>query len=134
MTITPWHSIEDFEIAERHNLDKEQIIDKYGRLLPIAGEFNEMKISEARPKILEKLKSYKTIFSLIMFDLDHFKNVNDTYGHSTGDLVLKTLSEIILKSINILFHNCIFQIFVIGDPAPRPPGPEYFYFFFIKLN
>ncbi len=57
MTITPWHSKEDFEIGERHNLDKEQIIDKYGRLLPIAGEFSGMKIAEARLKIIEKLKS-----------------------------------------------------------------------------
>ncbi len=57
MTITPWHSMVDFEIAERHNLDKEQIIDQYGKLLPISGEFAHMKIAEARPKIIEKLQS-----------------------------------------------------------------------------
>lgn len=55
MTITPWHSAVDFEIAERHGLEKEQIIDKYGKLLPIANEFAEMKISDAREKIVEKL-------------------------------------------------------------------------------
>lgn len=57
MTITPWHDKVDFDIAERHNLDKEQIIDKYGKLLPIAGEFAGMKIKEAREKIIEKLQS-----------------------------------------------------------------------------
>lgn len=57
MTITPWHSTIDFEIAERYKLDKEQIIDKYGKLLPIAGEFSGMKIKEAREKIIEKLES-----------------------------------------------------------------------------
>ena len=57
MTITPWHSVADFDIAERHELDKEQIIDEYGRLLPIAGEFAGMKIAEARPKIVEKLRA-----------------------------------------------------------------------------
>ena len=57
MTITPWHDPIDFEIAERHNLEKEQIIDFYGKLLPIAGEFAGMKILEARPKIIEKLQS-----------------------------------------------------------------------------
>lgn len=57
MTITPWHSAVDFEIAERHKLDKEQIIDKNGRLLQGAGEFAGMKIAEARPKIVEKLRS-----------------------------------------------------------------------------
>ncbi|MBI2023308.1 valine--tRNA ligase [Candidatus Giovannonibacteria bacterium] len=56
MTITPWHDQTDFDIAERHNLDKEQIIDWRGKLLPIAGEFAGMKINEARPKIIEKLK------------------------------------------------------------------------------
>ncbi len=57
MTITPWHDAIDFGIAERHGLQKEQIIDMRGKLLPIAGEFAGMKIAEARPKIAEKLKA-----------------------------------------------------------------------------
>lgn len=57
MTITPFHSVTDFEIAEKYKLQGEQIIDEYGKLLPIAGEFSGMKITEARPKIIEKLKS-----------------------------------------------------------------------------
>lgn len=56
MTITPWHSHVDFEIAERHGLDKTQIIDFAGNLMPIAGEFEGMNITEARPKIIEKLQ------------------------------------------------------------------------------
>lgn len=56
MTITPWHSQLDFEIAERHSLDREQIIDFHGKLLPIADEFAGMSIAEARPKIVDKLK------------------------------------------------------------------------------
>ena len=57
MTITPWHSKEDFLLAEKYKLDKEQIIDQYGKLLPIAGEFAGMKIKDAREKIVEKLAS-----------------------------------------------------------------------------
>ncbi|HVN26144.1 MAG TPA: valine--tRNA ligase [Candidatus Paceibacterota bacterium] len=57
MTITPWHDPVDFEIAERHKLDKEPIIDLHGKLLPIAGEFAGMKIDEARAKIVEKLRA-----------------------------------------------------------------------------
>ena len=55
MTITPWHSAIDFEIAKRHNLDYEQIIDWRGKLLPIAQEFAGMDIRDARKKIVEKL-------------------------------------------------------------------------------
>lgn len=56
MTITPWHSQVDFDLAEKYKLDKEQIIDKYGKLLPIAGEFAGMKIKDARIKIVEKMR------------------------------------------------------------------------------
>ena len=56
MTITPWHSHEDFALAEKYKLEKEQIIDKYGKLLPIAGDFAGQKIAEIREKIVEKLK------------------------------------------------------------------------------
>lgn len=64
MTITPWHDHTDFEIAERHDLDKEQIIDFHGKLLPIAGEFKGMEITEARPKIVEKLKEKGLLVSV----------------------------------------------------------------------
>ncbi|MDO8564575.1 MAG: valine--tRNA ligase [bacterium] len=57
MTITPWHDTADFEIAERHKLDKEQIIDERGKLLPIAGEFAGLKIADAREKVVEKLRA-----------------------------------------------------------------------------
>ena len=56
MTITPWHDTADFEIAERHKLEKEQIIDEHGKLLGIAGEFAGLHIKKARPLIIEKLQ------------------------------------------------------------------------------
>lgn len=56
MTITPWHDATDFEIAERHSLEKEQIIDERGILLSIAGEFEGQHIKKARTLIVEKLE------------------------------------------------------------------------------
>ncbi len=64
MTITPWHSAVDFEIAERHNLDKEQIIDERGILLPIAGELAGQHIKKARPLIVERLKEKGLLVSV----------------------------------------------------------------------
>ena len=61
MTITPWHSKIDWEIAERHNLEVEQIIDERGKLLPIAGEFAGMKTMDARGKIVEKMGKMELI-------------------------------------------------------------------------
>jgi len=56
MTITPAHSFVDFEIAQKHKLDVEQIIDEKGFLLPIAGEFAGMHIKKARLLIVDKLQ------------------------------------------------------------------------------
>jgi valyl-tRNA synthetase len=74
MTITPWHSAVDFEIAERHELDREQIIGFDGKLLPIAGEFTGMKIAEARPKIIEKLQAKGFVEKID----EHYKHVVKT--------------------------------------------------------
>ncbi len=56
MTITPWHDATDFEIAQRHNIEYEQVIDLDGRLMEIAGEFAGLKTHIAREKVVEKLK------------------------------------------------------------------------------
>lgn len=79
MTITPWHDLTDFEIAERHGLDKEQIIDYDGKLLPIAGEFAGMHIKKARPLIVEKLKE-KGLVVKIDEDYVHSVAVNSRGG------------------------------------------------------
>lgn len=71
MTITPWHSQVDYEIAQRHNLDMEQIIDWRGKLLPIAGEFAGMNIKDARLKIVEKLQNKGLVTRID----DKYKNV-----------------------------------------------------------
>lgn len=73
MTITPWHDHTDFEIAERHQLDKQQIIDFHGKLLPIAGEFAGMSIADARSKIVDKLK-----------EKDLLVSVDDKYTHNVA--------------------------------------------------
>ena len=80
MTITPWHDAVDFDIAKRHNLDAEQVIDLRGKLLPIADEFAGIHISKARPLIVEKLNSKGL---LVKIDENYVHNVKCCYKCNT---------------------------------------------------
>jgi valyl-tRNA synthetase len=79
MTITPWHDNADFDIAERHGLEKEQVIDYDGKLLPIAGEFAGQHIEKARPLIVEKLAA-KGLLVKTEENYVHNKAVNQRGG------------------------------------------------------
>ncbi|MBI5408815.1 MAG: diguanylate cyclase [Nitrospirae bacterium] len=57
--------------------------------------FLESKITDE----FNRHKRYGSIFSIIMFDIDHFKVVNDTYGHQCGDFILKSISSRISSAI-----------------------------------
>ncbi|MBM9520907.1 diguanylate cyclase [Desulforhopalus vacuolatus] len=56
---------------------------------PLTGILNRRKIEEHVAREINRHHRYNTEFSMIMFDLDHFKKVNDTWGHDVGDIVLK---------------------------------------------
>lgn len=76
MTITPAHSEVDFELAQRHGLDIEQVIDDRGILLPIAGEFAGQHIKKARPMIVDKLREKGL---LVKVDENYVHNVATNY-------------------------------------------------------
>lgn len=88
MTITPWHDTTDFEIAKRHGLDMEQIIDKRGLLKDIAGEFAGEHIKKSRPKIVEKLKE-KGLFVKTDEDYTHRIATNSRGGGLIEPQVMK---------------------------------------------
>lgn len=84
-------------------------------------------LTQAGNRHLLKIKGPEYFFSskdlsLIVFDVDDFKTINDTYGHTAGDHVLKTLSKYILEIIreNDLFIRYGGDEFCIFTPNPIP--------------
>ncbi|HKL75633.1 MAG TPA: GGDEF domain-containing protein [Halanaerobiales bacterium] len=74
--------------------------------LKMKAEIDEMLNIYNRTKFMEKLKletershRYKSDVSLIMFDVDYFKEINDNYGHLVGDDILKSLINIVKNEI-----------------------------------
>jgi len=66
---------------------------------PLTRCYNRTFMDEQLPKELKRAIRYNHPISLVMVDIDHFKNVNDTYGHQAGDKVLKELVRSIDQSI-----------------------------------
>lgn len=65
----------------------------------LTGAYNRTKSEEIIGREIERAKRYNQPLSIIIFDIDHFKEVNDRYGHSAGDYVLKTLANIVRENI-----------------------------------
>lgn len=63
----------------------------------LTGACNRLYFDERLKQEIDRAKRYKQVFSIIYLDLDHFKLVNDNFGHNTGDEVLKNFSAIVKK-------------------------------------
>jgi len=81
------------DITDR--VQMEELLRKAAQTDHLTGLFNRVKFEEALNRELEMKKRYGRTFSLIMFDIDHFKRVNDTYGHDAGDITLKQTASLL---------------------------------------
>jgi diguanylate cyclase (GGDEF)-like protein len=67
----------------------------------LTGAGNRAALNEALNREIEVAQRHKRTLGMIIFDIDHFKKINDTYGHSTGDCLLKALTRAAEDTIRI---------------------------------
>jgi diguanylate cyclase (GGDEF)-like protein len=80
---------------------------------PLTGLFNRRHFFNVAGLLLSQAKRYKHPASILIFDIDNFKQINDTYGHAIGDKSLKLLAE------------CITHTIRSSDVAARFGGDEF---------
>ncbi len=67
----------------------------------LTGLFNRRYFDALLVRELQRTARYKTPIGVVLLDIDHFKYVNDTFGHSTGDEVLRNVSRIVSASVRV---------------------------------
>lgn len=65
----------------------------------LTGLSNRKQIMNSLHHLFEYYQRYKTEFSVLMLDVDHFKSINDTHGHQAGDAVLKEIASIFRENL-----------------------------------
>jgi diguanylate cyclase (GGDEF)-like protein len=92
---------------------------------PHTGLYNRRHFKDTLEKELALAKRHAQSLSVIMMDIDYFKAVNDVYGHTFGDLVLKQFTKTLQKAVrryDILFRFGGEEFVMISPRADRPTG------------
>ncbi|MGB9846659.1 MAG: GGDEF domain-containing protein, partial [Desulfotomaculales bacterium] len=94
---------------------------------PLTDAYNRRYFMQVLEQEIERTRRTGLSFSIIMADLDHFKNVNDRFGHAAGDRVLKSLVELINARIRKI--DCLarwggeeFVILLPDTPVDKAAG------------
>jgi diguanylate cyclase (GGDEF)-like protein/PAS domain S-box-containing protein len=81
------------DITQRKQIEKE--LNKLLITDKLTQAYNRTKFEEIMPIEMERTRRFNHPLSLLIFDIDHFKKINDTFGHLFGDYVLKTIADIV---------------------------------------
>ncbi len=106
------------DITQQKNIEKELIlVNEQLEFLanndPLTGLLNTRTYHKICEKLINIAHRNDTFFSVLFVDLDYFKNINDTYGHDVGDIVLKAVSK------------CIMDVCRKSDVIGRVGGEEF---------
>lgn len=99
------------EITEQKKLELE--LQKLSTTDPLTGLLNRRSFEEKLKRFYQRFRKEEMTYSAIALDLDHFKSINDQYGHQAGDIVLKKIG-----------HLCS-QFFYRDDLVARTGGEEF---------
>lgn len=80
---------------------------------PLTGCYNRREFENQLKRNIAGASRYRSSLSVFMFDLDHFKQINDTYGHQAGDKVLQEVVSLVQRNIRS------------GDILARYGGEEF---------
>ncbi len=79
------------DITDRKKMEED--LRRLATTDPLTGVNNRRRYTEISERELTRCKRYRHPLCVLMLDADHFKNINDTYGHEVGDRVLKALAD-----------------------------------------
>ncbi len=115
-------TVEFADITERKRLQEE--LRDLSEKDPLTALYNRRKLYEILSQESKKAARHERSLSLVMFDIDHFKSINDTCGHDIGDVVLKTIAKVVasvLRSTDV-FTRYGGEEFVIVCPETDLAG------------
>ncbi|MCS6838850.1 MAG: GGDEF domain-containing protein [Bdellovibrionaceae bacterium] len=90
-----------FKFFEKGNLQayaNEKLLEKALKD-PLTGAFSKRALLERAPEIMKRSQFNNDPITILVFDIDYFKKINDTYGHPGGDFVLKELGQLVANHV-----------------------------------
>ncbi|MFW6387481.1 MAG: GGDEF domain-containing protein, partial [Thermodesulfobacteriota bacterium] len=85
--------------AHRQLEEKSRELKRLSITDPLTGLYNRLKIETSFEYEWQRMQRYSGNLSIILLDIDHFKDVNDTYGHSAGDRVLCGIADTLRQRV-----------------------------------
>lgn len=90
---------ETLEETNNQLVEAQQALEQMAVTDPLTALYNRRYFTERLSEAFASIDREQILIHIIMFDLDHFKNVNDTYGHQMGDAVLVQFSHILRRAV-----------------------------------
>ncbi|MCP4409238.1 MAG: sensor domain-containing diguanylate cyclase [Gammaproteobacteria bacterium] len=113
-----------------HNITKRKHMEAKLRYLsfhdPLTGLYNRNVLEQQLNDEIHRAVRYNHALSIFMLDIDHFKPINDTYGHGIGDTVLRSFATVLESSIRKTDYATRYggEEFVVILPETSPPKAE----------
>ncbi|MDH4944254.1 diguanylate cyclase [Sulfurimonas sp. C5] len=102
---------EALALVRRKEKDYIKILEEYSITDPLTQVYNRRYLNVQFDRLFEKAKKNKSFFALYIFDVDYFKQYNDTFGHVAGDTALQKTTEVLTNEV---FKREVDYIFRLG--------------------